>query len=101
MTAVCSSTSLLSFVTANKLKVNRKKTPNMINVSTKLLQFSMKYLNKRGPLRPKILESDSCMKKLSGCGSAYNVQLQIVSEPVGALHSHQNGVFLLSAEAHG
>lgn len=31
----------------------------------------------------------------------YYVQLKIVSEPMGALHSHQDGVLLLRAEAHG
>lgn len=31
----------------------------------------------------------------------YYVQLKIVSEPVGALHPHQDGVLLLRAEAHG
>lgn len=32
---------------------------------------------------------------------SYDVQLKKVSEPVGALHPHQDGVLLLSAEAHG
>lgn len=31
----------------------------------------------------------------------YYVQLKIVSEPMGALHPHQDGVLLLRAEAHG
>lgn len=31
----------------------------------------------------------------------YNVQLEIVSKPMGALHADQNGLLLLSAEAHG
>lgn len=29
------------------------------------------------------------------------MQLKVVSEPVGALHPHQDGVLLLRAEAHG
>lgn len=29
------------------------------------------------------------------------MQLKIVSEPMGALHPHQDGVLLLRAEAHG
>lgn len=31
----------------------------------------------------------------------YYVQLKIVSKPTGALHSNQDGVLLLRAEAHG
>ena len=31
----------------------------------------------------------------------YYVQLKVVSEPMGALHPHQDGVLLLRAEAHG
>lgn len=41
---------------------------------------------------------------LKGPNSAshpYYVQLKIVSEPMGALHSHQDGILLLRAEAHG
>lgn len=45
-------------------------------------------------------EQHGATKKPCDCSTHY-VQLQIVSEPMGALHSHQDGVLLLSAEAHG
>ena len=32
---------------------------------------------------------------------SYYVQLQVVSQSVGALHANQNGVLLLGAEPHG